>query len=174
MPSPRYPLGPFVPPVDITPSHREAWIAAITVLPGQVRDIAGRLDAARLDRPYRDGGWTLRQVIHHLPDSHLNGYCRFRLALSEAEPAIRPYDQDGWASLPDARTAPIAPSLDLLDALHRRWVMLLEAMTDGDYQRRFFHPETGEHMSLGAALALYAWHGRHHLGHLELGQNIQD
>jgi uncharacterized damage-inducible protein DinB len=126
--------------------------------------VAGLSDE-QLDTPYRDGGWTVRQLVHHVPDSHLNAYTRFRLALTEPEPTIKPYDQAAWAELGDSRTAPIAMSLLLLEALHQRWVALLESLAAGDFERRFRHPEIGL-VTLGEVLGMYAWHGPHHVAHI--------
>jgi len=123
------------------------------------------LNEAQLDTPYRDGGWTVRQVVHHVPDSHMNAYMRFRLALTEHEPVIKPYDEAAWAELVDGKTAPPEISLALLDALHDRWVRLLRSMTDADFQKQFRHPELGV-VPLEKNLALYAWHGKHHVAHI--------
>jgi len=123
------------------------------------------LSTEQLDTPYRPGGWTVRQVVHHLPDSHLNSYIRFRLALTEKEPTIKPYDQERWAELDDAKTAPIEPSLALLEALHQRWIMLLRSLIPADFARTFNHPEMGI-VTLDATLRLYEWHGRHHTAHI--------
>jgi hypothetical protein len=142
-------------------------IEQIAALPTQIREAVARLGDARLDTPYREGGWTARQVVHHLVDSHVNSYCRFRLALTEDRPTIRPYDEKAWAELEDARTGAVDLSLDLLEALHRRWVVLLRAMNPEDFDREFVHPERGP-MSLKTNVRLYAWHGRHHLAHLNL------
>ena len=123
------------------------------------------MNEAQLDTPYRDGGWTVRQVVHHVPDSHMNAYMRFRLALTEHEPVIKPYDEAAWAELVDGKTAPPEISLALLDALHDRWVRLLRSMTDADFQKQFRHPELGV-VPLEKNLALYAWHGKHHVAHI--------
>jgi len=123
------------------------------------------LNEAQLDTPYRDGGWTVRQVVHHVPDSHMNAYIRFRLALTEHEPVIKPYDEAAWAELVDAKSAPPEISLTLLDALHDRWVRLLRSMSDADFLKQFRHPELGV-VPLEKNLALYAWHGKHHVAHI--------
>ena len=123
------------------------------------------LSAQQLDTPYREGGWTVRQVVHHVPDSHLNSYIRFKLALTEEEPTIRPYMEDRWAELPEARTAPIELSLSLLEDLHKRWMLMLRAIQPAEWKRTFRHPEIGP-MTLEKNLALYAWHGRHHVAHV--------
>jgi hypothetical protein len=130
-----------------------------------MRAAVSGLSTAQLDTPYRDGGWTVRQVVHHVPDSHMNAYTRFRLALTESEPTIKPYDQEAWANLADSRTAPVEWSLALLEALHRRWAAMLESLADEDFSRRFRHPEIGV-VTLGEVLGMYSWHGRHHVAHI--------
>lgn len=162
---PRYPIGRFRPPATATAEERAAWIGEIAILPAHLREAVDGMEDDELDTPYRPGGWTVRQVVHHLPDSHLNAYCRYKLALTEEAPTIRPYDEAAWAALPDAG-GPVADSLDLLDALHRRWAALLETMDDAAFQRTYVHPEHGRVFTLETALALYAWHGRHHLAHV--------
>ena len=161
----RYPIGKFEFPAEVTPEDRIEFISDIEGAPARLRAAIIGLDAAQLDTAYRPGGWTIRQIVHHLPDSHMNSYVRFRLALTEDVPVIKPYAEHRWADLPDARTAPVESSLDLLDALHRRWVALLRAMTDDDFARMFRHPELGV-VRLDVNLALYAWHGRHHVAHI--------
>ncbi|MGD0696738.1 MAG: YfiT family bacillithiol transferase [Terriglobia bacterium] len=162
---PRYPVGKFVWPQEVTADDRRRMIAEIAEAPAKLRAaVAGRTDG-QLDTPYRDGGWTVRQVVHHLPDSHLNAYIRFKLALTEQEPTIKPYEQQLWAELPDSKTAPIDMSLDLLESLHRRWVLMLRAMTPADFARTLRHPELGV-VRLDRYLASYAWHGRHHVAHI--------
>jgi uncharacterized damage-inducible protein DinB len=161
----QYPVGKFVVPSAFKDADRAAWIAEIEGAPTRMRDAVAGLDEAQLGTPYRPGGWTVRQVVHHVPDSHLNSYTRFRLALTEDEPTIRPYHEDRWAELPDAKDAPLEVSLSLLDALHRRWVLLLRSLSGEEWKRTFRHPEPGT-VSLERALALYAWHGRHHVAHV--------
>jgi hypothetical protein len=162
---PRYPVGPFD-PADATPLSEA--IDRIARLPGQLADAARDLERrGQLDVPYREGGWTARQVVHHLADSHLNSYTRFRLALTEERPTIKPYDEKRWAELPDAKAGPVEPSLQLIEGLHARWVDLLRGMSASDFQKVFVHPERGE-MSLERTVRLYAWHCRHHLAHLAL------
>ena len=162
----RYPIGPFRFDGDAGSSQREQWIVQIAAAPDQLRAAVAGLSPEQLDTPYRDNGWTVRQVAHHLPDSHLNAYTRMKLALTEEEPTIKPYEEARWAELPDARGGDIEVSLALLEALHRRWLLLLRQLSAEDFARRFRHPEHGRSMSLGEALALYAWHGRHHLAHI--------
>jgi len=161
----RYPIGEFEWPSTVTPELRQQWIAEIAAAPAAFRDAVRGLNDRQLNTEYRPGGWTVRQVIHHVPDSHINSYVRFRLALTEDEPTIKPYAEDRWAELPDARTMPIDTSLQLLENLHLRWVNLLNNLNDADYARAFRHPELGS-VSLGSNLALYAWHGRHHAAHI--------
>jgi len=161
----RYPIGQFELPSQISDDDRKAWIRDIEETPANVRKAVAELTPDRLDTPYREGGWTLRQVIHHLADSQLQGYVRFRLALTEEEPTIKPYDEKQWAELVDAKSAPVEPSLDLLDAIHRRWVFLLESLSASDFARRLNHPERGV-LSLDVNLSLFAWHPRHHTAHV--------
>lgn len=161
----RYPIGPFKLEGEVTPERRSEWIDAIAAAPASLRAAVSGLSDQQLDTPYREGGWTVRQVVHHLPDSHANSYMRFRLALTEANPTIKPYSQQLWADLVDARTAPIEPSLQLLEGMHCRWVILLRSLSPADFARTFLHPENGP-MTLDRNLALYAWHGRHHVAHI--------
>ena len=158
---PRYPLGKYVPDPNPDAATLARWIDDIAQAPETLRAAVRGLDDAQLDTPYRPGGWTVRQVAHHVPDSHMNAYVRFRLALTEDEPTIKPYDESRWAELPDARAGSIEPSLLLLESLHERWVRLLRAMTPADFQRTFRHPEAGL-VTLARMTGLYAWHGRHH------------
>ena len=162
---PRFPIGRFDPQQHVPRTERARLIATIADLPVLLRAAVGTLTDAQLDTPYRQGGWTVRQLVHHVPDSHMNAYVRFRLALTEDNPAIRTYMQERWAELPDARSADISMSLTLLEALHERWVILLRAMTDDDYDRTLQHPEWGR-LSLWTMLLLYEWHSRHHLAHV--------
>jgi Mycothiol maleylpyruvate isomerase N-terminal domain. len=166
MSDPRYPIGRFQLEGDVTEEMRHRWIADIESAPRLLRSAVAGLNDGQLDTPYRDGGWTLRQVAHHLPDSHINAYTRIKLALTEDKPTIKPYDEAAWSTLPDALSGPIAPSLDFLDGLHRRWVMLLRAMRPADFNREFVHPEHGKTFTIDQALGIYAWHGRHHVAHI--------
>ena len=161
---PRYPVGhAAVPAAD--PAEYARLIDEIERLPATFRAALDGLTDAQLDTPYRDGGWTVRQVAHHVPDSHLNAYTRFKLALTEDGPRIKPYDEAAWAQLPDSRL-PVAPSLALLDALHARWVVVLRSIAFDDFDRlRYDHPENGV-TTLREALGIYAWHGRHHTAHV--------
>lgn len=163
----RYPIGRFERPAEITVADRAGYIEAVAAAPAALREAVRGLDDAQLDTPYRPDGWTVRQVVHHVPDSHLNAYVRFKLALTELEPTIKPYDEAKWAELPDGRSPLVAESLALLDALHARWVYLLRAMTPADFARTVVHPEhRGNPMTLDTMLALYAWHGQHHVAHV--------
>ncbi len=161
----RYPIGAFQFPSAVTESQRLVWIDEIAAAPAALRSAVAGLSDEQLDTPYRPGGWTVRQVVHHVPDSHMHSYIRLRLALTEADPLIKPYAEDRWAELPDARTAPVEISLQLLDALHDRWVRLLRSLKNEDWPRTFRHPERGT-VTLEKNLALYAWHGRHHVAHV--------
>ena len=162
----KYPIGRFQRPAQIGGEDLAAWIEEIEALPARFRRMVEPLSAAQLETPYRPGGWTVRQVVHHVPESHLNSFIRFKWALTEDRPTIKAYSEDRWASLPDYAATPVGVSLDLLDALHRRWVPLLRTMTPGEWAREFVHPERGP-MRLDTALGIYAWHGRHHLAHIE-------
>jgi hypothetical protein len=161
----RYPIGRFEPLAQAGPDDRARLIRTIAETPAALRAAVAGLREPQLDTPYRPEGWTIRQVVHHLPDSHINSYLRFRLALTEDEPTIRPYFEDRWAELPESRSAPVAVSLDLLEALHRRFVLMLRAIEPEQWQRRFLHPERGP-MTLERNLALYAWHGPHHVAQI--------
>lgn len=161
----RYPVGRFELDGAPTPAKRAAWIAVIEEAPRRMRDVVTGLDDARLDTPYRPGGWTPRQVVHHVADSHINAYVRTKLALTERVPAIKGYAEALWAELPDSRL-PVSISLDLLDALHARWALLLRSMTDDAFAREWLHPEHGAR-DLDFLLQLYAWHSRHHVAHVQ-------
>jgi len=161
----QYPIGKFQ--FEAAPGTEQLgrWIDQIAETPAQLRAAVAGLSPEQLDTPYRPGGWTLRQVVHHVPDSHMNSYVRFRLALTEQEPTIRPYDEHAWSGLMDARTAPAEISLALLESLHARWVLLLRSLTPADWKRAFRHPELGV-VTLEQNADLYAWHGRHHVAHI--------
>jgi len=165
MTDPRYPIGQWDRRDTLTPGERAAMIAQIAEAPARMRAAIAGLDETQLDTPYREGGWTVRQVVHHVPDSHLNAYTRFKLALTEEEPTIRPYDEAKWALLSDSRDTPIDTSLTLLDSLHDRWLVLLRASGEDDFRRTLRHPDIGV-MTLDAMLTMYSWHGRHHVGHV--------
>jgi uncharacterized damage-inducible protein DinB len=160
-----YPIGKYEPPASVDAARRGEWLRQIAQTPARFREAVRGLDDAQLDTPYRPGGWTVRQVVHHMADSHMNAYIRFRLALTEVEPTIKPYDQDAWAALKDARTGPVETSLAILEGLHQRLVALVESLAEADFARTFLHPERGV-MRLDTTLAMYAWHGRHHAAHV--------
>ncbi len=162
----RYPIGPFRYTGDSSPAQRDQWLGEIASAPGTLRAAVAGLSELRLDTPYRPDGWTVRQVVHHLPDSHLNAYTRIKLALTEEEPTIKPYEEARWAELPDARTGPVEPSLALLEFLHQRWLLLLRNLRPADFARRYRHPEHGRMFALDEVVALYAWHGKHHVAHI--------
>ena len=163
----RYPIGQYVrPTTPLDAATRTQYITEIEQLPAVIRSLVTKLTDAQLDRPYRLGGWTIRQVVHHVPDSHLNMYMRMKLAVTEDAPTIKPYDENSWSQLEDARTAPVAVSLDLLDALHRRWVLFLRSLSEADFTRTYIHPEMKDPVTLYQGLALYAWHGKHHAAHI--------
>ena len=166
MEDPRYPIGPFEFDSKADPKLREHWIGEIAAAPGALRAAVAGLTSQQLDTSYRTQGWTVRQVVHHLPDSHLNAYTRIKLALTEDEPLIKPYDQARWAELPDVRITPVETSLTLLECLHRRWVLLLRELGPAEFGRRFRHPEHGRSIGLDEVLAMYAWHGRHHVAQI--------
>jgi hypothetical protein len=169
-----YPIGRFQPPqAPHTAAERAMLIQQIADLPAQLTAAARATGGEALQRPYRPGGWTGRQVIHHVADSHMNCYFRYRLALTEDNPTIRPYDQVAWAELPDVAATPITVSLALLEALHTRWVTLLHHLTEAQWQRTFYHPGYHTTATLDQTLALYAWHGQHHLAHLKLLQVVE-
>jgi uncharacterized damage-inducible protein DinB len=161
----RYPIGHADRKSSLTPQERRAAIDAIAAAPAALRAAVKNLTDAQLDTPYRPGGWTVRQVVHHVADSHMNAYTRLRLALTEDNPTIKPYDEAAWARLPDAISLPIGVSLDLLDRIHERMVHLLRATSDADFQRKLNHPENGP-MTMDSLLTTYAWHGRHHTAHV--------
>jgi hypothetical protein len=162
----RYPVGTFDFDAPVNEADYPKLIAAIAETPVALRSSVAGLTRDQLETRYRPGGWTVKQVVHHLPDSHLNAYTRFKLALTEDEPTIKPYDEAAWAELADSRKVPIEVSLDLLDALHLRWVALLRSMDTDDFNRGLRHPEHGKTLTLKQMLGLYAWHGRHHVAHI--------
>lgn len=161
----RYPVGRFTYDGPLTEKQKQIFLDEIAQAPAKLRAAIKDLSAHQLDTPYRPGGWTVRQVVHHVPDSHLNSYVRFKLALTEDEPTIKPYAEDRWAELGDTKTTPVEVSLTMLDSLHDRWVRLLQSLTPEEWKRTFRHPDLGA-MTLEKTLALYAWHGRHHVTHI--------
>lgn len=165
MADPRFPIGKFTYSGPPTEQQRNQLITEIESTPGALRAALEGLSPQQLDTPYREGGWTVRQVAHHLPDSHVNAYVRFKLALTEDTPTIKTYAEDRWAELDDTRTTPVETTLALLDSLHARWVRLLRSMTPEEWKRSFRHPELGT-VPLEKNVALYAWHGKHHVAHV--------
>lgn len=162
----RYPIGRFQFPGEVTQEQRAGWIADVEQLSLKLRQALEGLSAEQIETPYRPGGWTVRQVVHHLPDSHLNAYVRVKLALTEEAPTIKPYEEARWAELEDTRVLPLEVSLRLLEALHERWVALLRSLSAEDYRRGYRHPEHGRVLTLEEGLALYAWHGKHHVAQI--------
>lgn len=164
--NPRYPIGPFEYENKSSAPERDANIGDIEALPARLRDVVSGLTDAQFDTAYRDGGWTVRQLVHHVADSHLNAYVRWKLALAEDNPVIKPYDQDDWVKMPDVQQVPVMVSLALLDALHERLVSVMRNMSDEDFDRTYYHPEQKRSVALHEVLALYAWHGKHHTAHV--------
>src|SRR4029453_3067072 len=161
----RYPIGRFKAVMPVTQELRDAGIDAIAGLPARMREAVSGLHDRQLSTPYRPGGWTVRQVVHHLADSHMNGLIRVKLALTEENPTIKPYDENAWAQLADMRM-PVNVSLGLLDGIHARWVAVYHAMTVDEFERSFVHPEHGAQLTLDWHLQNYAWHSHHHLAHI--------
>jgi len=161
----RYPIGPFKFEGEPNEQQLRQFISDIEQTPSRLRAAVDGLSQQQLDTPYRPGGWTVRQVVHHLPESHMNAYVRMKLALTEDNPTIKPYDEARWAETPDVRDTPIAVSLTLLEALHQRWVTLLKALGPTDFARTFTHPESGP-WTIGKYVAQYSWHGKHHVAHI--------
>jgi hypothetical protein len=162
---PRYPVGRFTWPGNNTADTRAAHIQTLRLLPERLKAAVSGLDSDQLETPYREGGWTLRQVVHHVADSHANAYVRFKLALTEDWPTIKPYEQAAWANLFDSQALPVKVSLDMLVPLHLRWVTLLESLSEEDFQRGYVHPENGR-QNLAQVLAMYKWHSDHHTAHI--------
>ncbi len=165
MTDPRFPIGNFQPQASYSAAEKTALLEVIARTPQDLRAALEGLTEAQLETPYRDGGWTLRQVAHHVPDSHINAYVRTKLALTEDAPIIKPYDEAGWALLEDTKAVPLEVSLRLLEAIHTRWVVLLQSLQPSDWARTYQHPVSGA-ISLERMLALYAWHGQHHVAHV--------
>jgi DinB superfamily len=163
----KYPIGAYTAPEKITAQHIKTWIRDIQTLPVELKKATAKLTEEQLDTPYRPDGWTVRQVIHHVADSHANAYVRFKLAMTEENPTIKPYEEHLWAELEDGKNAPISLSLPLIVALHKRWVVFLKSIDKKDLAKRsYFHPESKKTTSLAVVLGLYSWHGRHHLAHI--------
>ena len=162
---PRYPIGRFKRPGAISQQDRIAAIGALAAMPARLRNAVQGLDREQLDTPYREGGWTVRQTVHHVADSHMNAFVRIRLALTEDWPTIKSYDEKAWADLRDSTGAPVGWSLDLIESLHARWVMMLDSLTEEEWTRGVKHPENGP-MTIEYATMLYAWHSKHHVAHI--------
>jgi uncharacterized damage-inducible protein DinB len=162
----RYPIGPLRPSQSLSGTERSKEIERIARAPAALRRAVQGLSDAQLDTPYRDGGWTIRQVVHHLADSHMNAYVRLRLALTEDKPTIKPYDEARWAELSDARTLPIEVSLRLLETLHERFIATLRSLQPADFARTFYHPEHRREFTVDELVGMYAWHGEHHTAHV--------
>jgi hypothetical protein len=167
----RYPVGPMPRIKQLDRATRTRMIDAIAGTPMRFRSLVAGTSDQQLDTPYRPGGWTVRQVVHHVPDSHMNAYIRMKLAVTEETPAIKTYEESRWAELPEAKAGPVEMSLALLDALHRRWVAFLRALPESEFSKTFSHPEWG-HVTLDEAIAMYEWHCRHHAGHIEQGLGV--
>ncbi len=165
----RYPIGKFIVPETYTTGNLQQWRTDIKELPALIKSAVAGLTDEQLETPYRPGGWTIRQVVHHLADSHTNSIIRFKWALTEDNPTIKAYHEDRWAQLADYKL-PIEPSLIMLDGIHARLTALFDSFTDDNWNRSFVHPETGATIFLKRNLALYSWHGLHHLAHIELAK----
>jgi hypothetical protein len=164
----RFPIGHFICPEKITKSQITTWVSVIEQFPSELSRLLVKASEAQLDTPYREGGWTVRQVVHHCADSHINSFCRFKLALTEDKPTIKPYEEHLWAELADSKTMPIAPSLQILKGVHARWFVLLQSLSETDLQRSFFHPSNQKITTLAEGIGLYAWHCKHHAAHVGL------
>lgn len=164
----KYPIGAYNPPKTITESDLKEWIEQLATLPQELAEITAGLSEADLEVPYRPNGWTVRQVVNHLADSHINAYTRVHLTLTEETPTVRPYDEEKWAELADGKTGEIQVSIDILKAIHKRLVALLRTLKRRDFERAYFHPSAGEKFTLGYLVGNYAWHGKHHLAHIQL------
>ncbi len=161
----RFPIGKFDSEIKVTPQMRDEFIQTIEELPAKFRQAIEGLSDEQIDTPYRAEGWTVRQLVHHVADSHINSFCRFKFGLSEDTPTIKPYDEAVWAEMPDSKSAPVDLSLNIIDGVHARWALLLKSMSASDFARKINHPERGA-MSLDAMLALYGWHSLHHTAHV--------
>ncbi|HEX2607064.1 MAG TPA: putative metal-dependent hydrolase [Flavisolibacter sp.] len=161
----RYPVGPYEPKAFST-AQKEEWLGTIRFLPAAIEHAISNLDEHQLQTPYREGGWTVHQLVHHVADSHMNAYIRFKLGYTEVNPAIKPYEEKAWAETADVRNLPVNVSLTILHAVHQRWHEFLKSLTDKDWERTVFHPEHKKEMSLWYLLGMYAWHSRHHTAHI--------
>lgn len=164
--SDQYPIGKYQSPQSFIHSHTAELIKVIAKFPIKLREETAMLNDEQLDTPYRKGGWTIRQVVHHVADSHMNAYIRFKLTMTENNPVIKPYREERWAETQDGKTAPIWLSLNLLDALHARWIIFLDSLKKDDFLRTYHHPDQHQDIKMYEAIALYAWHCEHHLAHI--------
>jgi len=162
----KYPIGKYQKPDGYTPEMQQEWISVLAALPSWMDACIENLDEHQLQTPYRDGGWTIQQVVHHVADSHLNAYVRLKLALTEDNPVIKPYNEKEWAELPDSSLVPVNISVTLLHSLHRRMVAILQNMKPSDWERTYFHPQQQRNFPLWEVVALYAWHSKHHTAHI--------
>ena len=161
----RYPRGKYLPQL-FSRKQKEEWLLDIKFLPSELEISVQNLDAFQLETPYREGGWTVQQLVHHVADSHINAYVRFKLGLTEEDPTIKPYEQDAWVELNDVKSLPVNISLTLLHALHQRWYTMIEPLREEQWERTVFHPEHKKLISLWELLGMYAWHGKHHVAHI--------
>lgn len=166
----RYPIGKFSRPEALNMEAYQGWITEIESLPGQLKYICNDLTEEQLQKTYREGSWTVAEVVHHIADSHMNSLVRYKWTLTEDTPVIKAYDQNAWSKLPDYK-ASVDVSLTMIEALHRRWVILLKSLTEEDFNKAYIHPETDKQVILGINTALYAWHGKHHVKHIEIALN---
>jgi hypothetical protein len=162
----KHPIGLFVKPDNITQDIIKNYISSISALPAKLRKETEHLSEARLDTSYREGGWTIRQLVHHLADEHINGFIRFKLALTEENPTVKPFDEIGWAKLIDSKKMPVEPGLQIISGLHTRWTVLLYSMSGEEFKKTYYHPEQGEQLILDEVLGEYAWHSDHHLAQI--------
>jgi len=169
---PRYPIGKYE-PQPFSAAQKEEWLLNIKHLPQELELALANLDSQQLNEPYREGGWQLKQLVHHIADSHMNAYIRFKLALTEENPIIKPYEEKAWAMLADNQTVPVSVSIQLISALHQRWYAVIKDLTEQDFQRTVVHPDHGRVMSIWLLLGLYAWHGKHHTAHILALRNLK-
>jgi len=162
----QYPVGMFSPQANISPEDLNKFIETFEAFPSKLKSTVEKLSNEQLDTPYRNGGWTVRQVVHHVADSHMNGYIRMKLALTEDTPTVKPYYEDRWAKLDDYKTTPLSLSLDLLALIHKRWALVMRSLSKEQLKRKFHHPDTGEDSTMAIHIGLYAWHCKHHLAHI--------
>ena len=163
---PRYPIGKYE-AQPFSESQKKKWIVDIQFLPNELEQAIENLDEAQLHTPYRDGGWTVHQLVHHIADSHMNSFIRFKLALTEDNPTIKPYDENAWSEMADVQKEPINVSITLIYALHKRWLTLLQNMSDTDFEKTLFNPQRRGQLTLWEMLGIYAWHGKHHVAHIK-------